>query len=112
MSDATNHPRTKRMWILLVPAVSYLVWVLLFPTFTIGMLFDGSIGVLLGLYICSQPAANGIDVMFMQRGAFRRVVKHSSGVEWLLLNALVMIVGWFVIVLGAARFMTPAYVPN
>jgi hypothetical protein len=36
-------------------------------------------------------------------------VKHSSGIEWLMLNALVMIVGWFVMVLGAARFMTPAY---
>jgi hypothetical protein len=97
------------MWILLVPAVIYLVWILVFPTVTVGMLFDGSVGVLLGLYICSQPAANGIDVMFMQRGAFRRAVKQSSGVEWLLLNALVMIVGWFVMVLGAARFMTPAY---
>jgi len=109
MSDAISHPRATRMWILLVPAVLYLVWILLFPTLTAGMLFDGSIGVVLGLYICAQPAANGIDLMFMQRGAFRRAVKHSSGVEWLLLNALVMIVGWFVIVLGAARFMTPAY---
>ena len=97
------------MWALLAPAAAYLVWLLFFPAFTLGMLFDGSVGVLLGLYICSQPAANGIDLMFMQRGALRRAVKHSSGVEWLMLNAVVMIVGWFVIVLGAARFMTPAY---
>lgn len=97
------------MWILLAPGAAYLVWVLLFPAFTVGLLFDGSVGVLLGLYICSQPAANGIDLMFMQRGAFRRAIKQSAGVEWLMLNALVMIVGWFVMVMGAARFMTPAY---
>ena len=46
--------------------------------------------------------------MFVQRGAFRRAVRNSGGVEWLMLNALVMLVGWFVIVLGAARFMTPS----
>ena len=109
MTQRTNHPRTMRMWMLLAPAAAYLAWILLFPAFTVGMLFDGSVGVLLGLYICAQPAANGIDLMFMQRGAFRRAVKQSSGIEWLMLNALVMIVGWFVMVLGAARFMTPTY---
>ena len=109
MTQEINHPRTARMWLLLAPAAAYLTWVLLFPAFTVGLLFDGSVGVLLGLYICSLPAANGIDLMFMQRGAFRRAVKHSSGVEWLMLNALVMLVGWIVMVLGAARFMTPTY---
>ncbi len=77
MAQEINHPRTTRMWILLAPGAAYLVWVLLFPAFTVGLLFDGSVGVLLGLYICSQPAANGIDLMFMQRGAFRRAVKQS-----------------------------------
>src|SRR3954454_6213486 len=109
MTQQAAHPRTLRMWVLLVPATAYLVWILLFPAITAGLLFDGSVGVLLGLYICAQPAANGIDLIFMQRGALRRAVAHSAGVEWLMLNALVMIVGWFVMVLGAARFMTPAY---
>ena len=67
------------MWILLAPAAAYLTWVLFFPAFTVGLLFDGSVGVLLGLYICSQPAANGIDLMFMQRGAFRRICYWPSG---------------------------------
>jgi hypothetical protein len=111
MSQETSHPRTVRMWMLLAPATLYLAWILFFPDVTVSLLFDGSVGVLLGLYICSQPAANGIDLIFQQRGTFRRVMKHSSGVEWLMLNALVMIVGWFVMVLGAARFMTPAYQP-
>ena len=50
----------------------------------------------------SMTAAEGV-----RRGAFRRAMRQSSGIEWLMLNALVMLVGWFVIVLGAARFMTP-----
>jgi hypothetical protein len=102
------HPRTIRMWALLAPSAAYLVWIVAFPDYSFGLLVDGSVGVLLGLYVCSQPAANGIDLMFVQRGAFRRAVRNSGGVEWLMLNALVMLVGWFVIVLGAARFMAPS----
>src|SRR3954451_14255471 len=109
MTPTSQHPRTRRMWTLLAPAAAYLSWILFYPAFSFGLLFDGSVGVLLGLYICAQPAAHGIDLIFMQRGALRRAVAHSAGVEWLMLNALVMIVGWFVMVLGAARFMTPAY---
>src|SRR3954447_4933737 len=107
MTQQAAHPRTLRMWVLLVPATAYLVWILLFPAITAGLLFDGSVGVLLGLDICGQPAAKGIDLIFMELGAFGRVERHSSGVEWLMLNALVLIIGWFVMVLGAARFMPP-----
>src|SRR2546426_11625578 len=105
MHDARYGPNTTRMWALLVPAVAYLVLTANLPTLTGTSLVDGSIGVVLGLYICSHPAANGIDLFFLQRGAFRRVVRDSSGIEWLMLNALVMLVGWVVMVIGAARFM-------
>ena len=108
MAQEIYHPRTARMWVLLAPATAYLVWIGMFPAYSFGLLVDGSLGIFLGLYICSQPAANGIDLMFVQRGGVRRIVRHSSGIEWLMLNALVMLIGWFVIVLGAARFMTPA----
>ena len=107
MAQEIDRQRTTRMWVLLAPAAAYLVWIGLFPGYSLGLLVDGSVGVLLGLYICAQPAANGIDLMFVQRGAVRRVMRQSSGIEWLMLNALVMLVGWFVIVLGAARFMAP-----
>jgi EamA domain-containing membrane protein RarD len=108
MAQEIYHQRTARMWALLASAAAYLVWVGLFPAYTFGLLVDGSVGIVLGLYICSQPAANGIDLMFVQRGTFRRVMRQSDGIEWLMLNALVMLIGWFVIVLGAARFMAPA----
>jgi hypothetical protein len=64
-------------------------------------LVDGTRGVRLGLYICSHPAANGIDLIFLERGAFRRVTSRWSGVRWLALNGVVMFVGRLVIVAGA-----------
>ena len=63
----------------------------------------GSIGVLLGLYICSHPAANAVDLLFFQRSAMRQLSKEWSGVAWLALNLLVLLVGWIVIVIGTTR---------
>jgi hypothetical protein len=59
-------------------------------------IMDGMVGIVLGLFICSRPAANGIDLLFVERGAFKRVVKQRAGIAWFLLNGLVMAVGWFV----------------
>jgi hypothetical protein len=103
MTQQIYQPNTVRMWMLLVPASGYLAWIFYLPALSGGTLIDGSIGVLLGLFVCSHPAANGIDLLFLQRGAFRQAVRHASGVEWLVLNALVMFVGWIVLVVGASR---------
>jgi len=104
MGEAVYRPNTTRMWTLLLPAVVYLALTANLPTLTGTALIDGSIGVVLGLYICSHPAANGIDLFFLQRGAVRQIASGWSGAGWLLLNALVMVVGWLVIVFGAAQF--------
>jgi hypothetical protein len=105
MTQQIYQPNSNRMWALLLPATIYLGWMMYLPMLTGATLFDGSVGVVLGLYICSHPAANGIDLLFLQRGALRRAARQWSGVEWLALNALVMLIGWIVIVVGAARFM-------
>jgi hypothetical protein len=107
MSENVYRPKTTRMWVLLVPAAAYLGWVVYLPTLTGMTLLDGSVGVVLGLYICSHPAANGIDLFFLQRGGLERAVSGWGGIGWLMLNALVMFIGWIVIVLGAARFAAP-----
>lgn len=64
---------------------------------------DGIIGVVLGLYICSLPAANAVDMLFAERGAFRQLSPHWTGGRWLALNLLTLLVGWIVIVIGAIR---------
>src|SRR3712207_8509161 len=68
-------------------------------------MLDGIIGVILGLYICSHPAANAIDLMFLGRGGLRQVSSEWSGLGWLALNLLVILAGWLVIVIGAIRFV-------
>jgi hypothetical protein len=69
-----------------------------------GML-DGVISVALGLYICSHPAANAIDLLFLERAALRQVSSAWSGLGWLALNGLVVLVGWLVIATGTTRLV-------
>ena len=99
-------PNTGRLLMLLVPAAAYLVWAAYFRPFDDVSLVDGSIGVLLGLFICSHPAANGIELMFLRRGSLRRVTAQWNGVGWLVLNLFVLVVGWAVLVVGTTQFTT------
>ena len=96
-------PGTRRLCALLVPAAAYLMWASYSGPLDGSPLVDGTIGVLLGLFICAHPAANGIDLIFLERGAFRRQTRRWSGVSWLALNGVVLFVGWLVIVAGATE---------
>ncbi|MBC7257629.1 MAG: hypothetical protein H5T65_00095 [Chloroflexi bacterium] len=69
---------------------------------------DGVIGVLLGLYIASHPAANAIDMLFFRRHVARELLAGTAGAIWLALNALALAVGWVNIWVGAVRFVPPA----
>jgi hypothetical protein len=94
------------LWSLFVPATAYLFWQYYWPYSSGNSIMDGMVGIVLGLFICSRPAANGIDLLFVERGAFKRIAKQRYGFAWFLLNGLVMVLGWFVISVGAARFTT------
>jgi len=95
---------TGALWALILLALLYLGLVVFMPTLTGVSLLDGSIGVVLGLFICSRPAGNAVDMLFYERGAFRRLTSGWAGIGWLALNLLVLFVGWLVIVSGAMRF--------
>jgi len=103
MSQGEYRLRSGALAALLVPAGGYLAWQHSLPAITDNDSLYGIAGVLLGLFICSRPARNGIDVLIFERIRLRRVMVGASGFAWLLLNALVMLVGWFVIVVGALR---------
>ena len=107
MTESRYQQNNGLLLTLLLPAAAYLLWQIFAPAVTQNDLLDGSVGVILGLYICSHPAANGIDLLFYERGRFRRVFSETSGLGWMALNALIMLVGWVVIVFGAARFTGP-----
>jgi hypothetical protein len=93
----------RRMWTLVVLACLYLGWLSYQGTLTGRRTLDGIIGVLLGLYICSHPAANAINLLFFERQTLHELSTKWSGLAWLALNLLVLFCGWLVITLGAAR---------
>ena len=68
--------------------------------------WDGVGGVLLGLFICAQPAANLIDSLYRAR----YVRNDESG--WLpqLANGLAMLAGIIVIILGTVQLTRAARV--
>jgi hypothetical protein len=68
--------------------------------------YDGAIGVVLGLYVCSHPASNVLDLLFMEGGAGRRAPSAESGVAWYLLNLLVLLAGWLAVLVGVIQFTT------
>jgi hypothetical protein len=81
-------------------AIAYAVLLHVMPTVTGSIRMDGIIGVLLGLYICSYPAANFLN-MILYGG--RNAPKFSSlwsALLWLAFNMLVMAAGWFDIFIG------------
>lgn len=93
------------LWGLVVLTLVYSYLLYFLPTLTGIPLLDGSIGVILGLYTCSRPAANAVDMFFFERGVLRRATSKGSEFIWLALNLLVMLLGCFVIVMGVIRLV-------
>jgi hypothetical protein len=85
-------------------AVAYYVTIYFWRPLSTAHKVEGSIGILLGLFICSKPAANLLDLLFdLLQNRFQRI----SGLRltlWLIFNFIILLVGWFVITLGATRF--------
>jgi len=102
--DQHRHRRNTRiLWALALLAAVYIALLSYLHTLTGSSLLDGIIGVLLGLYICSRPAANAVDMLFFERGALRQL-SEWSGIGWLALNMLVFLLGCAVIITGTTRF--------
>ena len=76
--------------------------------YTVGSLtgearYDGIIGIVLGLYVCSHPASNVLDLLFMEGGVVRSS-SHENGIVWYLLNLLVLLAGWLAVYIGVLKF--------
>lgn len=65
---------------------------------------DGMIGIVLGLYVCSHPASNVLDLLFMEGGVVRS--GGDGGLVWYLLNLLVLLAGWLAVYIGVLQFTT------
>jgi hypothetical protein len=88
---------------LILVAMAYGGLRLWLPALTGNPLMDGAIGIVLGLYICSHPAANAVDLLFFRRYSLQQLASGRSGLGWLALNLLSLLMGWLMIATGAAR---------
>jgi len=95
----------KTLWALVLLGIAYSSLLYYQRTLTGTNNVDGIIGVLLGLYICSHPAANVVDMLFFGRGARSQFSSRRSAVLWLALNMLVLLIGWIVIFVGTTRLI-------
>jgi len=75
------------------------------PTLTGRHVLDGIIGVVLGLYISSHPAAHLVEMLFYRRGIRHQFSSKRSLVLWLFLNFLVLIISGIVIFVGTTRLI-------
>jgi hypothetical protein len=94
----------KTLWVIAGLGIAYGGLIYSYGPLTGSDEVDGIIGVVLGLYICSHPAAHLVDRLFFRRGV-RRELSSGRAFLWFALNLLVMLIGWFAIFLGATRLV-------
>ncbi|MGA2819096.1 MAG: hypothetical protein ABSF61_00335 [Anaerolineales bacterium] len=105
--ERRRHSSTLILGLTLV-AVTY-AWLLHFlPSLTGNLRLDGLLGVVLGLYICSHPAANLLDLVLFARQAAPHFPSRSSLLVWLALNLILLAAGWMDIFLGATQLASRA----
>jgi hypothetical protein len=85
--------------------IAYSTFLYFQPTLTGRHQLDGIIGVVLGLYISSHPAANLVDMLFYRRGIRYQFSSRRSVVLWLSLNVLVLLISGIVIFIGTTRLI-------
>jgi len=95
--------RVRILWAVILCTLIYGALLLWLGSFTGNPFLDGVIGVVLGLYVCSHPAANAVDLLFFQRDSLRQLASGWSGLGWLALNLLALLLGWLTIATGATR---------
>jgi hypothetical protein len=87
--------------------LAYVLWFSQQPILLGSHRLDGVVGILLGLYLGSHPAAHAIDLLFLERAA-RRPASWPRQAAWLALNGLALLVSLLVIIVGATRFTAGA----
>ena len=92
--------------VLVVLGIAYSTFLYLQPTLTGRNRLDGIVGVVLGLYIASHPAANLVDMLFYRRGVQYHFSSKRSVILWLSLNVFVLLISGIVIFVGTTRLIT------
>jgi len=109
MEQRSYRQKTGILWGMILIACLYIGLLDLLKTLTGNPVLDGAIGVLLGLYICSHPAAHLVDMIFFKRIAVPPPASRRSILGWLVLNFIVLLAAWLVIVSGTIRFINRSH---
>jgi len=91
--------------VLMVLGIAYSSFLYLEPMLTGRHELDGMIGVVLGLYISSHPAAHLVDMLFYRRAIRYPFSSKRSFVLWLFLNVLVLLISGIVIFVGTTQLI-------
>lgn len=100
------HYNTILLCVVVVLGVVYGAWLYTRPSITGSNFWDATLGVLLGIYICSRPVGNLMDMLYTQNIRWYEL-KQRAGMIWLIMNFVTTFVGWATIVLGATRMVRP-----
>ena len=91
--------------VLIVLGIAYGGFLYFQPTLTGMDVLDGIIGVVLGLYISSHPAAHLVEMLFYRRAMRYSFSSRRFFVLWLSLNGLVLLISGIVIFVGTTRLI-------
>ncbi|HEX9117572.1 MAG TPA: hypothetical protein VGA61_15990 [Anaerolineae bacterium] len=101
-------PRTKRgstfLWVLIAVAALYGALLVFRHTLTGVVRWDATIGVVLGLFICSRPVSNMLDLILFGRQLRPQFASQRAEIAWLVLNVVVLLIGLLVLTSGTTRF--------
>ena len=109
MSSSWRRGKRNTPWLvgMIVLAAVFAFLLFTFHTFTGQLRLDGIIGIVVGLYICSHPAANVVDLIIFGRYIQRQGFSRNNYFLWWGLNLLVLLAGLGVIITGTTRFTIP-----
>ena len=100
------HGRIAILWGVFAVAVAYISWQFFQHSLTGHAYLTGWMGVLGGLFVCSQPAANIIDLLFFNHHAVENLLNIGEWITWITLNLLVFFLGCLMITVGVTHFAT------
>jgi hypothetical protein len=95
-----NRRRIIALLTLTLPALVYIVLTQQAIIATGGDRLAGTIGVMLGLYVCSLAAADLMDLLFTRWPRRSKI----TDAQWFALNTAFLLLGITVIITGATRF--------
>jgi hypothetical protein len=109
MPQPRNKRNSKILWGLILVAIAVRLIFYIWPLVTGSPEVDGLLALFLGFYICSRAAANFLTVILYELGDLHWASLTRLDISWLGLNALVMLSGFMLVIMGIYRFFSRVF---